>query len=56
MRGTKTAKVEGLWLANESKHFVPEHPDDSNNSPQVWSCSPFIVPSLYSMRDPHDII
>ena len=51
--GTKTAKVEGLWLANSPKCLVPEHPD---NSPEVWSCSPFIVPSLYSMRDPHDII
>ena len=52
-RGTKTAEVEGLWLANRPKHLVPEYPD---NSPEVQSCSPFIVPSLNSMRDPHDII
>ena len=53
MRGTKTAKVEGLWLINRPKCFVPENPD---NSPEVWWCSPFIVPSLYSMRDPCDVI
>ena len=52
-RGTETAKVEGLWLANRSKHLVPEYPDDSL---EVQSCSPFIVPSLDSTRDPHDII
>ena len=51
-RGTKTAKVEGLWLVNRPKCLVPEYPDDS---PKVWMCSPFIVPSLNSMRDPHDI-
>ena len=33
MRGTKTAKVEGLWLINRPKCFVPEYPDDS---PKVW--------------------
>ena len=54
-RGTETAKVGGLWLANRPKYLVPEYPDDSN-SPEVQSCSPFIVPSPYSMRDPHDII
>ena len=53
LRGTETAKVEGLWLANRPKCLVPEHPDDS---PKVWWCSPFIVPSLYSMRNPHDVI
>ena len=53
LSGTKTAKVEGLWLVNKSKHLVPEYPDDS---PEVWSCPPFIVPSLYSTRDPHDVI
>ena len=53
MRGTKTAKVEGLWLIKRPKFFVPEYPDDS---PEVWWCSPFIVLSLYSTRDPHDII
>ena len=42
-RGTETAKVEGLWLANRPKRLVPEYPDDSS---KVWSCSPFIVPSL----------
>ena len=52
LRGTKTAKVEGLWLANRSKHLVPEYPDDS---PKVQLCSPFIVSSLNSARDPHDI-
>ena len=52
-RGTKTAKVEGLWLINRPKHLVPEDPDDS---PEVQLCSPFIVTSLNSMRDPHDVI
>ena len=52
-RGSKTSKVEGLWLVNRPKHLVPEDPDDS---PKVWLCSPFIVPSLNSMRDPYDII
>ena len=32
-RGTDTAKVEGLWLVNRPKCFVPEYPD---NSPEVW--------------------
>ena len=32
-RGTETAKVEGLWLINRPKCFVPEYPDDS---PEVW--------------------
>ena len=53
MRGTKTAKVEGLWLVNRPEHLVPEDPDVS---PKVWLCSPFIVPSLYSTRNPCDII
>ena len=52
-RDTKTAKVEGLWLVNRPKCLAPENPDDSS---EVWLCSPFIVPSLNSMRDPHDII
>ena len=55
LRGTKTAEVEGLWLANRPKHLVPEHPDDSSDNIEAWSCSPFIVPSLYNMRNPHDI-
>ena len=53
LRGTETAKVEGLWVVNRSECLVPEYPDDS---PKVWLCSPFIVPPLYSMRDPHDIM
>ena len=53
-RGTVTAEVEGLWLANRHKCLVPKHPDDG--SPKVHVCYPFILPSLYSMRDPHDII
>ena len=53
MRGTKIAEGEGLWLVNRPKHFVSEDPDDS---PEVWLCSPFIVLSLNSMRDPCDII
>ena len=32
MRGTETAEVEGLWLINRPKCFVPEYPD---NSPEV---------------------
>ena len=53
LRGTDTAKVEGLWLINRPECLVPEYPDDS---PEVWMCSPFIVPSLDSTRDPHDIM
>ena len=52
LRSTKTAKVEGLWFVPRPKHLVPEYPD---HSPEVQRCSPFIVPSLNSMRDPHDI-
>ena len=33
MRGTKRAEVEGLWLVNRPKCFVPEYPDDI---PEVW--------------------
>ena len=53
MKGTKTTEVEGLWLVNRPKCLVPEDPDDS---PEVWLCSPSIVLSLNSMRDPCDII
>ena len=59
LRGTDTAEVEGLWLVNKPKHFVPEYPGDSTAAavaPKVQLCSTFIVPSLYSMRDPHDVI
>ena len=52
-RGAEIAEVEGLWLVNKPRHSVSEDPDDS---PKVWLCSPFIVPSLNSMRDPCDII
>ena len=52
-RDTKTAKVEGLRLVNRSKCLVPEYPDDS---PKVQMCSPFIVPSLDSTRDSHNIM
>ena len=52
-RGTEIAGVEGLWLDNRPKHSVSQYPD---NSPKVWVCSPFIVPSQNSMRDPCDII
>ena len=51
-RGTETAEVEGLWLVNRPKCLVPEYPYDS---PKAQWCSPFIVPSLDSMRDPHDV-
>ena len=51
-RGTETAEVEGPWLFNRPKCLVPEYPADS---PKVQWCSPFIVPSLNSMRDPHDV-
>ena len=53
MRGIQIAKVEGLWLVNRPRHSVSEDPDDS---PKVWLCSPFIVPSLNSTRDPCDIM
>ena len=33
MRGTKTAELEGVWLIDRPKCFVPEYPDDS---PEVW--------------------
>ena len=49
-RGTDTAKVESLGLFNRPKCLVPEDPDDSL---KVLLCSPFIVPSLNSIRDPH---
>ena len=55
LRGTETAEVEGLWLANRPKHLVPEYPEDSS-SLEVWLYSPFTVPSLDSMRDPHNVI
>ena len=53
VRGTEIAKVKGPWLVNRCECLVPEDPD---NSPEVWLCSPLIVPSLNSMRDPHDIM
>ena len=53
LRGTETAKVEGLWLVNRPKHLVPEDP---NNSLEVQLCFPFIVPSLNSTRDPCDVM
>ena len=58
-RGTETAKVEGLWLCKDPKAC------DLNTQMTVIAAaellelgctSPFIVPSLYHMRDPHDII
>ena len=52
-RGTETAEVKGWWLVYRPKCLVPENPD---NSPEVQLCSPFIVASLNSTRDPHDII
>ena len=52
-RGTKIAEVEGLWLLNRPKCSVSEDQDDS---PEVPLCSPFIVPSQGSMRDPCDVI
>ena len=53
MKGTKTAKVEGQWLVNRPKSSVPENPDDS---PEAQLCSPFIVPSLNSTKDPCDVM
>ena len=41
--GTETAEVEDLWLANGPECLVQQYPDDS---PEVWMCSHFIVPSL----------
>ena len=52
-RGTEIAKVECLWLVNRPKCLVSEDQDDS---PKVLLCSPFIVPSLNSMRDPCDVM
>ena len=40
-------------LLIDLKHSVSEDPDDS---PEVWLCSPLIVPSLNSTRDACDII
>ena len=51
-RGTETAEVEGLWLANRPECLVPEYPDDS---PKVQLCSLFIFPSLNNTKDPHDV-
>ena len=53
MRGTEIARVEGLWLVSRPKRSVSENPDDS---PEVQVCSPFIVPSQNSTRDPCDVI
>ena len=53
MRGTDIAKIEGLWLVNRPKCSVSEDQDDS---PEVQLCSPFIVPSLNSTREPCDVI
>ena len=52
-RGTKIARVVGLWLVRRPNCSVSESPDDS---PEVWVCSPFIVPSQNSMRDHSNII
>ena len=52
-RGTEISKVEGLWLVNRPECSISEDPDDS---PEVQVCSPFIVPSLDSTREPCDII
>ena len=54
-RGTETAEVEGLCLL-KTQTLVSKHPDDSNSSPEAQLCSPFIVHSHCSMRDPRDII
>ena len=53
MKGTNTARLEGLWLVSRIRHSVPENQD---YSPKVWVCSHFIVPSQNSMRHPCDII
>ena len=53
MRGTEIAGVEGLWLVSRPNCSVSESPDDS---PEVWVCSPFIVPSQNSTQDYCDII
>ena len=53
MRGTEIAEVEGLCLVNRPKCLVSEDP---GNSPEIQLCSPFIVPSLNSTRDPCDVI
>ena len=57
LSGTETAKVEGLWLV-KTQMLVSKHPDNSNSSShtaKVQLCSPFIVPSLCCMIEPHDI-
>ena len=53
MRDTEISRVEGLWLCSRPKHSVSE---DSDGSPKVPVCSPFIVPSQNSTRDHCDII
>ena len=57
MKGTKIAKVEGLWLVYRSKCLVPGNPDDS---PKIQLCSPFIVPSSIAweilMMSFHDVM
>ena len=58
LRGTETAEAEGLWLSEYPNASV-KTPDDSNSSsqsPQAQLHSPFILPSLYCTREPHDII
>ena len=52
-RGTEIAGVEGLWPVSRPKCSVSENADDSA---MVWVCSPFIVHSQNSMRDPCDVM
>ena len=57
-RVIETAEVKGLWLSEDPNACV-KHPDDSNSSsqsPLARLHSPFILPSLYCMREPHDVI
>ena len=34
LRGTETAKVEGMWLVKDQT-LASKHPDESNNSPRL---------------------
>ena len=56
LRGTKKAKVEGLWLSKDPNACVKTPSNSNSQSPLAQLCSPFILPSLSHMRDPCDVI
>ena len=43
-RGHQDSQSRGSVACWKTQTLVLKHPDDSNSSPEVWSCSLFIVP------------